>query len=126
MLIGAGRPRTDRVVPQHRVKRVTLQIGQLIQERPGPACGGQNASDRRQREGAEADGTLEGGSHVVTLVMRHQRQQLLRLQFALHLLGQQTVEELQRDRAKFAEALPQLLGALAGIVGGMMALERLT
>ena len=49
----------------------------------------------------------KAAQHVVTLVMGHQRQQLLRLQFALDLLGEQAVEELHGDRAEFAEALPQ-------------------
>ena len=61
--------------------------------------------------------------HIVALVMRHQRQELLRLQLALDLLGEQAVEELHGDRAEFAEALPQQQVTLAGIVGGMMALD---
>ncbi len=50
---------------------------------------------------------------------------MLRLQFALDLFGEQTVEELHRDGAEFLEALPQQGGALAGIVAGMMPLEDL-
>jgi len=34
--------------------------------------------------------------------VRHQRQQLLRLQLALDLFGQQAVEELDGDRTQFA------------------------
>jgi hypothetical protein len=41
------------------------------------------------------------------------------------LLGQQAVEELDRDRPQLAEALPQQQGPLARVVGGMMALDRL-
>ena len=87
--------------------------------------GGEDAADRRQGEGAEADGAFQGLEHVVTLIVGQQRQQLLRLQFALDLLGEQAVEELRGDRAEFAEALPQEQGALARIVGGMMALDHL-
>ena len=48
--------------------------------------------------------------HIVTLVVGDQRQQLLGLQLALDLLGEQAVEELHGDRAQFAEALPQAAG----------------
>ena len=61
--------------------------------------------------------------HIVALIVGHERQQLLGLQLALDLLGEQAVEELHGDRAEFAEALPQEQLALAGIVGGMMALD---
>jgi hypothetical protein len=44
------------------------------------------------------------------------------LQLALDLLGQQAIEELHGDRPEFAEALLQEQGALARIVGGMVAL----
>jgi len=41
------------------------------------------------------------------------------------LLLQQAIEELHRDRSKFAKALLQEQSALARIVGGMMALDEL-
>ena len=74
-----------------------MQVGEFIQQRLGPGRGGEDTADGRQGEGAEANGPLERGTHVVTLVMRHQCQQLLCLQFALDLLGQQTFEELHGD-----------------------------
>ena len=84
-----------------------MQVGEFVQERFGLGGGGQDAADGRQGEGAEADGAFQGGTHVVTLIMGDQRQQLLGLEFALDLLGEQAVEELQGDRAEFAEALSQ-------------------
>ena len=107
MLIVAGRAWADRVFAQAGIERVLVQVGEFVQERFGLGGGGQDAADGRQGEGAEADGTFQGGLHVVTLVVGHQRQQLLGLQFALDLLGEQAVEELHGDRAEFAEALPQ-------------------
>jgi hypothetical protein len=106
MLIVAGRPWTDRVGAQQRVQRVTMQLGEFIQQRLGLGGSGEDAPHRRQGEGAEANGPLEGGTHVVALVLRHQSQELLRLQFALDLLGEQAVEELRGDGPQFAEALP--------------------
>ena len=84
-----------------------MQVGEFLQQRLGLGGGGEDAADRRQGEGAEADGTLESGTHIVTLVVGHQRQQLLGLEFALDLLGEQAVEELHGQRTQFAEALPQ-------------------
>ena len=84
-----------------------MQVGEFVQERLGLGGGGEDAADRRQGEGAEADGALEGGTHIVTLVVGDQGQQLLGLQFALDLLGEQAIEELHGDRTEFAEALPQ-------------------
>ena len=43
--------------------------------------------------------------------MGDQGQELLGLQLALDLLGEQAVEELHGDRAEFAEALPQAAGS---------------
>ena len=107
MLIVAGRAWADRFVAQARIERVLVQFGQFVQQRLGLGVGGQDAAYGGQGEGAEADGTFQGLEHIVTLVMRHQRQQLLRLQLALDLLGEQAIEELHRDRPEFAEALPQ-------------------
>ena len=83
-----------------------MQLGEFIQERLGLGGGGEDAADRCQREGAEANGPLEGGTHVVARILRHHSQQLLRLQFALDLFGEQAVEELLGDGSQFAEALP--------------------
>ena len=113
------------VLAQARIESVLVQFGKFIQQRLGLGLGGEDAAHGGQGEGAEADGTLQGRQHIVTLVMRHQRQQLLGLQLALDLLGEQAVEELHRDRAQLAEALPQQQGPLARIVGGMMALDGL-
>ena len=106
MLIVAGRPWTDGVGTQQRVQCFTMQVGEFIQERFGLGVSGEDASHRRQGEGAEADGTLESGTHIVTLVVSDQRQQLLGLKFALDLLGEQAIEELHRQRTQFGEALP--------------------
>ena len=86
-----------------------MQFGKFVQEQFGAGVGRQDAADRRQREGAEADGTLEGGLHVVALVVGDQGQQLLGLQFALDLLGEQAIEELHGDGTKVTEALPHSL-----------------
>ena len=97
MLIVAGRPRTDRVV-RATTDRACHGAGRRVRpERLGLGGGGEDAPDRRQGEGAEADGTLEGGTHIVTLVVGDQGQQLLGLEFALDLLGEQAVEELHGD-----------------------------
>ena len=61
--------------------------------------------------------------HIVALILGQQRQELLRLQLALDLLGEQAVEELHGDRAEFAEALRKSRSRSVGIVGGMMALD---
>src|SRR5436305_10756041 len=122
-LIGAGGPRTDRLLAQTRIERLTLEFGEFIEERFGPGAGGQDAADRRQGESTETDGMLQGSAHVGTLVVSHQRQQLLRLQLALDLLGEQTVEELLGDGAQLAEALPQEQDALRRVGGRMVVLE---
>jgi hypothetical protein len=100
-------------------------IGQFLEQGLGPSLGGKNALDRGQRESAEADGACQGGVDVVTLIVGDQRQQLLRLQLALDLLGEQAIEELHGHRAELLEALTQQLFTLPWIVGGMMVLERL-
>ena len=66
--------------------------------------GGQDAPDGRQGEGRRSGRAFEGGAHIVTLVLGDQGQKLLGLELALDLLGEQAVEELQGDRAEFAEA----------------------
>ncbi len=73
-----------------------MQVSEFIQEGLGLGSGGEDATDRCQREGAEADGPLEGGTHIVTPVMGDQRQELLRLEFALNLLGEQALQELHQ------------------------------
>src|SRR5580658_2887609 len=114
MLIGAGGPGTNRLLAQAGIERLLLLVGEFLQERLGLGVGGENTADRRQREGTEADRAFQSGQHVGTLVLSHERKQLLRLQFALDLLGQETIEELLRDRTQFVEALPQEQGALTG------------
>jgi hypothetical protein len=42
---------------------------------------------------------------ISALIMSHDRQQLLRLQFALDSFGKAAPEELLRDRTRFVEAL---------------------
>lgn len=106
MLIVAGRPWANRVFAQQRVQRFPVQVGEFIQKGLGFGRGGENAPHGSQREGAEANGPLESGTHIVPLIVGDQGQQLLGLQLALNLLLQQAVEELQGDRAEFAEALP--------------------
>ena len=125
MLIIAGWAWTDGVFTQSGIERLAMQVGEFVQERLGLGLGGEDAADRRQGEGAEADGAFQGREHVVTPIVGQQCQQLLRLQLALDLLGEQAVEELHGDGAEFAEALPQEQRPLVGIVGGMMALDRL-
>jgi len=126
MLVVAGRSWADGFAAQAWIERVLESVGQLVQERLGFGGGGQDAAHGGQGEGAEADGSLQGLEHVGTLIMGQQGQELLRLQFALDLLGQESFEELQGDRSEFAEALLQEQGALARIVLGMMALALMT
>ena len=106
-----------------------MQVGKTAQfARPllGLGGGGEDASDGCQGEGAEADGAFEGGTHVVTLVLGDRGQELLGLELALDLLGQEAVEELQSDRAEFAEALAQKPCTVDGIVHRMMSLDQLS
>jgi hypothetical protein len=107
MLIVAGRPWTDGVLSQTRIECGARLIGKFIEQGLGPSLGGKNALHRGQREGAETDGAFQGGVDVSTLVVRDQCQQLLRLQLALDLLGQQAFEELHGHRAELLEALAQ-------------------
>ena len=102
-----------------------MQVGKFVGPWFGLGGGGQDASDGRQGEGAEADGAFEGGTHIVTLVLGDQGQELLGLEFALDLLGQEAVEELQGDRAEFAEALAQQPCPVDGIVHPMMGFDLL-
>jgi hypothetical protein len=125
MLIIAGGSGANGVLTQARIECFTFPIGKFIEQGLGPSLGGKNALDGGQREGAETDGAFQGGVDVITLVVRDQRQQLLRLQLALDLLGEQAFEELHGDGAELLEALAQQQFALPWIVGGMMVLERL-
>jgi len=84
-----------------------MQLDEFVQERFGPGVGGEDAADSRQGEGAEADGAVQGGANVVTRVLGGQCQQVLRLEFALDLLGEQAIEERDCDGAQFREALSQ-------------------
>jgi len=79
MLIVAGGAWPDRFLTQARIEGVLVQSGQLVQQSLGSGLGGQDAANGGQGEGAEADGTLQRRQHIVTLVLRHQRQQLLGL-----------------------------------------------
>ena len=102
-----------------------MQVGKFARPLLGLGGGGEDAPDGRQGEGAEADGAFEGGTHVVTLVLGDQRQELLGLELALDLLGEEAVEELQGDRAEFAEALAQKPCPVDGIVHWMMDFDQL-
>ena len=126
MLIIAGGTRPNRVFTQQGIERVALQVGKFFQKRPGLGRGGQDAADGSQRESAEADSPLKGGTYVVAPIVSNQGQELLGLQFSLDLLGQETIEELLGAETQFAETLTQELDALSRIVGGMMAVDLLT
>src|SRR6202046_3336262 len=125
MLIVAGGTRADRFLAQTGIERFPMEIGEFVEQRFRLGTGGENAPDCRQGEGAEADRAFQSLVHIVALILSQERQELLCLQFALDLLGEQAVEERQRDRAEFTEALTQEQLALIRIVGGMVALERL-
>lgn len=56
-----------------------MQLGEFVQERSGLGLSGQDAADRCQREGTEADGTFQGSANVVALVVCDECQQVLRL-----------------------------------------------
>ena len=100
MLIITGWPWADHVLAQQGIERFTLQVGEFVQERLGLGLGGEDAADRRQGEGAEANGAFQGLEHIVAPIVGQQRQQLLRLQLALGLFGEQAVEELHGDRVR--------------------------
>ena len=106
MLIITAGPGHDRVVTEQRIEIVALQVGEFLQQGPGSGGGGEDAAHGGQGESAEADGPFEGGPHVVTAIVGHEGQQLLGLQFALDLLGQEAVEELDSHGPQLAEALP--------------------
>src|SRR5437763_12829318 len=125
MLIVAARPRPNRFLAQTRIEGIPMPVGELIEERLGLGSSGEDAADRGQREGAETDGAFESGENVRALIMSHESQQLLCLQFALGLFGQETVEELLRDRTQFVEALFEEQGALVRVALRMMAFVRL-
>jgi len=42
-----------------------MQLGEFLQEWFGPGIGCEDAANRRQGEGAEADGAFQSGTHVV-------------------------------------------------------------
>jgi hypothetical protein len=107
MLIVAGGSGTDGVLSQGRIEGGALLLGKFIEQGLGSSLGGEDALDRGQREGAKADGALEGGVDVVALIVGDQCQQLLRLQLAVDLLGQQPIEELHGHGAELLEALAQ-------------------
>ena len=102
-----------------------MEFGEFIEQGPGSGVGGEDAADGGEREGAEADGAVEGGADVVPRVLRSQGEQVLGLQLALDLLGEQAVEERGRHRAEFGEALPQQPRSFLGIVRRMVALDQL-
>src|SRR5262245_23528311 len=89
VLIVAGGTRADDVFAQAWIEHVAVQSGEFIGQRLGPGVGGQDAANRGQREGTEANGAIQGCQDSVTMVLGHQRQQFLRLPFALDLLGEQ-------------------------------------
>src|SRR6266540_2211513 len=125
MLVVTGRARPDRFFAKTGIERFPMQVGEFVEQGFWLGASSEDAPDRRQGEGAEADGTLQGLAHVVALILGHEPQELLGLPFALALLGKQAVEELHSDRAEFAEALAQDQLAFGGVGGGMVALERL-
>lgn len=104
MLVSAGRAGTDRFVAQAGIESVLVQFSEFRQERSRPGLGGEDASDGGEGEGAEARGMLQGCQYVAALVMGEQRQELLGLQLALHLLGEQAVEELHGAGTELLEA----------------------
>ena len=75
MLVVAGRAWPDWFLTQAWIEGVLVQLGEFLQQRFGPGLGRQDAAYRRQGEGPEANGTLQGRQHIGTLVMRHQGQQ---------------------------------------------------
>ena len=81
-----------------------MQVGEFVEQGFRLGASGEDAPDRRQGEGAEADGAFQSLVHIVALILSQQRQELLGLQFALDLFGEQAIEERQRDRAEFTEA----------------------
>jgi hypothetical protein len=107
MLIVAGGSRTDGVLSQGWIEGGALLLGKFIEQGLGASLGGEDALDRGQREGAETDGAFQGGVDVVALIVGDQRQQLLCLQLAVDLLGQQAIEELHGHRTELLEALAQ-------------------
>jgi hypothetical protein len=123
MLIVAGGSGTDGVLSQGRIECGTRLLGQFIEQGLGPSLGGKDALHRGQREGAEADGTFQGGVDIITLIVGDQCQQLLRLQLAVDLLRQQAIEELHGHGAELLEALTQQQLTLVRIVGRVMVLE---
>ena len=74
MLVVAGRAWADRFFAQARIQGILVQVGKFVEQGFGFGAGRQDAAHGGQREGAEADGSLQGRQHIVTLVMRHQRQ----------------------------------------------------
>ncbi len=107
MLIVAGGSGTDGVLSQGWIEGGAVVLGKFIEQGLGSSLGGEDALDRGQREGAEADGAFQGGVDVVALIVGDQCQQLLRLQLAVDLLGQQAIEELHGHGAELLEALTQ-------------------
>src|SRR5579863_9370987 len=95
MLIVAGGTRADRFLAQAGIERLPMEIGEFVEQGFRLGTGGENAPDCRQGEGAEADGAFQSLMHIVALILSQERQELLCLQFALDLLGEQAVEELQ-------------------------------
>lgn len=71
-----------------------MQVSEFVEQWFGFGASGEDSSDRRQGEGAEADRAFQSLVHIVALVLGHERQELLGLQLALGLFGEQAVEEL--------------------------------
>src|ERR1700680_5021613 len=102
MLIIAGRAWANRFLTQAGIECFTMQVSESCEQGCRLGTGGEDASDRRQGEGAEADGAFQSLVHIVALILSQQRQELLGLQFALNLLRQKAIEERHGDRAEFA------------------------
>ena len=56
-----------------------MELGKFLHASLGSGMAGQDAAHGGQGEGTEANGTLQGGKHIVTLVVGHERQELLGL-----------------------------------------------
>ena len=74
MLIVAGGSGTDGVLSQARIEGGGLGIAEFVQQGFRPRLSGENALDRSQGEGAEANGVGQGGTQVVTLIVGEQAQ----------------------------------------------------
>ena len=73
MLIVAGRAWTDHIFTQTRIKRVAMQIGEFVEQGFRLGASGEDAPHGGQGESAKTNGTLEGGTYVIALILGHKR-----------------------------------------------------